>query len=83
NEDYETKTDELTRKKGELEAEITKKSELEKKHKNKAKLLDEEQCENNKLVEKITSLEAKEKELNRTNLEESQTVNELSTKLRN
>ncbi|CAI2182449.1 11657_t:CDS:2, partial [Funneliformis geosporum] len=52
--DYETKTDELTRKKGELEAEITN---LETKYKKKAKLLDEEQCENNKLTQRITSLE--------------------------
>jgi chromosome segregation ATPase len=80
NEDYETKTDELTRKKGELEAEVImltnsrknqiqekeriitrlkeEKSELEKKCKNKAKLLDEEQCENNKLTKQIENLEA-------------------------
>ncbi|CAI2198322.1 11492_t:CDS:2, partial [Funneliformis geosporum] len=103
NEDYETKTDELTRKKGELEAEITslttayknrvnekerlltrlqaEKKELQTKYNKKAESLDGEQCENNKLVEKITSLEEKVKELNRTNLEESKTVDELATKL--
>ncbi|CAI2162657.1 6808_t:CDS:1 [Funneliformis geosporum] len=85
NEDYETEKDELTRKKGELEAEITlltnsrknqiqekeriitrlkeEKSELEKKYKKKARDLDTEQLENNKLTEKITSLEEQIKQL--------------------
>ncbi|CAI2201521.1 19155_t:CDS:2, partial [Funneliformis geosporum] len=54
NEDYETTIDELTRKKGELEAE---QKDLGAKYKKKAKQLDEEQCENNKLTEKIESLE--------------------------
>ncbi|CAI2201198.1 19753_t:CDS:2, partial [Funneliformis geosporum] len=50
NEDYETSIDELKRTKGELEAE---QKDLGAKYKKKAKQLDEEQCENNKLTEKI------------------------------
>jgi DNA repair exonuclease SbcCD ATPase subunit len=79
NEDYETKTDELTRKKGELEAEVImltnsrknqiqekeriitrlkeEKTELEKKYSKKSQALDTEQLENNKLTQKIESLE--------------------------
>ncbi|CAI2183032.1 2346_t:CDS:2 [Funneliformis geosporum] len=56
NEDYETNTDALTRQKEE-------KKDLETKYKNKTKLLDEEQCENNKLETQITSLETQITEL--------------------
>ena len=75
NDDYETKTDELTRKKGELEAEVImltnsrknqvsekeriitrlkeEKTELDKKVKNKAKLLDEEQLEHKNTLNQL------------------------------
>jgi len=78
NDDYETKTDELTRKKGELEAEVImltnsrknqvsekeriitrlkeEKTELDKKVKNKAKLLDEEQLEHKKTLTQLETL---------------------------
>ncbi|CAI2161567.1 13858_t:CDS:2 [Funneliformis geosporum] len=65
NEDYETTIDGLKRKKGELEAEITL---LTNSRKNQIKeketiITHEEQLENNKLTEKITSLEEENKQL--------------------
>jgi chromosome segregation ATPase len=94
NEDYETKTDELKRKKGELESEVImltnsrknqvsekeriitrlkeEKTELDKKVKQKAKLLDEEQCENNKFAKQIENLETQVKELQKEQVEVNQ-----------
>jgi len=52
------------------------KAELKKKVNNKAKQLDEEQCENNKLTNQITSLETKITELQNQNQQDKQEYND-------
>ena len=64
----ENKIQRLKKEKSQAEIALNKTiTELRQKHRKQGKLLDEEQCENNKLTEKITQLEAKIRELEEDN----------------